>query len=138
MQYANLTYLDFFKKYSSQRIISIIKSLILYFLLFYAILSIFLICQMCIIKNMRSERNITEISRSMTTGQRLRYLRKIKGFTQIKVQMLTSIDQSDYSRLETDSRYPTVGQAISLAFIFDTSLDYIYGLTDDPAPYPRP
>ncbi|MFR9192539.1 MAG: helix-turn-helix domain-containing protein [Anaerovoracaceae bacterium] len=87
---------------------------------------------------MRSERNITEISRSMTTGQRLRYLRKIKGFTQIKVQMLTGIDQSDYSRLETDSRYPTVGQAISLAFIFDTSLDYIYGLTDDPAPYPRP
>ena len=79
---------------------------------------------MCIIKNMRSERNITEISRSMTTGQRLRYLRKIKGFT--------------HSRLETDSRYPTVGQAISLAFIFDTSLDYIYGLTDDPAPYPRP
>lgn len=93
---------------------------------------------MCIIKDMRSERNITEISRSMTTGQRLRYLRKIKGFTQIKVQMLTGIDQSDYSRLETDSRYPTVGQAISLAFIFDTSLDYIYGLTDDPAPYPRP
>ena len=87
---------------------------------------------------MRSERNITEISRSMTTGQRLRYLRKIKGFTQIKVQMLTGLDQSDYSRLETDSRYPTVGQAISLAFIFDTSLDYIYGLTDDPAPYPRP
>lgn len=87
---------------------------------------------------MRSERNITEISRSMTTGQRLRYLRKMKGFTQIKVQMLTGIDQSDYSRLETDSRYPTVGQAISLAFIFDTSLDYIYGLTDDPAPYPRP
>ena len=86
---------------------------------------------------MRSERNITEISRGMTTGQRLRYLRKIKGFTQIKVQMLTGIDQSDYSRLETDSRYPTVGQAISLAFIFDTSLDYIYGLTDDPAPYPR-
>ena len=93
---------------------------------------------MCIIKNMRSERNITEISRGMTTGQRLRYLRKIKGFTQIKVQMLTGIDQSDYSRLETYSRYPTVGQAISLAFIFDTSLDYIYGLTDDPAPYPRP
>lgn len=93
---------------------------------------------MCIIKDMRSERNITEISRIMTTGQRLRYLRKIKGFTQIKVQMLTGIDQSDYSRLETDSRYPTVGQAISLAFIFDTSLDYIYGLTDDPAPYPRP
>ena len=93
---------------------------------------------MCIIKNMRSERNITEISRSMTTGQRLRYLRKIKGFTQIKVQMLTGIDQSDYSRLETDSRYPTVGQAMSLAFIFDTSLDYIYGLTDDPAPYPPP
>ena len=93
---------------------------------------------MCIIKDMRSERNITEISRSMTTGQWLRYLRKIKGFTQIKVQMMTGIDQSDYSRLETDSRYPTVGQAISLAFIFDTSLDYIYGLTDDPAPYPRP
>ncbi len=73
----------------------------------------------------------------MTIGQRLRYLRKTKGFTQIKVQMLTGIDQSDYSRLETDSRYPTVGQAIMLASIFDTSLDYIYGLTDEPKPYPR-
>ena len=76
-------------------------------------------------------------NQNVTTGERLKFLRSKLGFTQIKVQMLTGIDQSDYSRLETDSRYPTVGQAISLAFIFDTSLDYIYGLTDDPAPYPR-
>ena len=59
------------------------------------------------------------------------------GFTQIKVQMLTGIDQSDYSRLERGHRYPTVEQAKRLAFIYNTSMDYIFCLTDEEAPYPR-
>lgn len=31
---------------------------------------------------------------------RLKDLRKAKGFTQTKMQMLTGIDQSDYSKIE--------------------------------------
>ena len=32
---------------------------------------------------------------------RLKELRKEKGFTQVKIQMLTGIDQSDYSKIES-------------------------------------
>ena len=71
------------------------------------------------------------------TGERLRKLRKKKGFTQIKIQMLTGIDQSDYSKLENGVRYPTVEQAKRLALILETSTDYIFGLTDEEKPYPR-
>ena len=96
----------------------------------YAILPIFLLCQMCIIKNMKENQNVT-------TGERLKFLRNKLGFTQIKVQMLTGIDQSDYSRLERGHRYPTVEQAKRLDFIYNTSMDYIFCLTDEEAPYPR-
>ena len=39
--------------------------------------------------------------------KRLKNLRLEKGYTQIKMQMLTGIDQSDYSKLETGKRYYT-------------------------------
>ncbi len=71
------------------------------------------------------------------TGTRLRELRKSKGYTQIKIQMLTGIDQSDYSKLEKGARYPTVEQAKRLALALDTSTDYIFKLTDEAKPYPR-
>ena len=32
---------------------------------------------------------------------RIKELRKEKGFTQVKIQMLTGIDQSDYSKIES-------------------------------------
>ena len=55
---------------------------------------------------------------------RLRELRKERGFTQIKMQMLTGIDQSDYSKLETGKRYYTFEQLKKLALALDTSMDY--------------
>ena len=36
---------------------------------------------------------------------RLRDLRKERGYTQVKMQMLTGIDQSDYSKIERGVRY---------------------------------
>ena len=36
---------------------------------------------------------------------RLKDLRKERGYTQIKMQMLTGIDQSDYSKIENGKRY---------------------------------
>ena len=68
---------------------------------------------------------------------RLKELRKEKGFTQIKIQMLTGIDQSDYSKLESGKRYFTFEQCRKLAIALDTSMDYLAGLTDDKNPYPR-
>jgi transcriptional regulator with XRE-family HTH domain len=46
---------------------------------------------------------------------RLRELRKQRGYTQIKMQMMTGIDQSDYSKLETGKRYYTYEQLKRIA-----------------------
>ena len=68
---------------------------------------------------------------------RLRQLRKEKGYTQVKIQMLTGIDQSDYSKLEAGKRYMTFEQCRRLAVALDTSMDYLAGLTDEKKPCPR-
>lgn len=41
---------------------------------------------------------------------RLKDLRKERGYTQIKMQHLTGIDQSDYSKIENGKRYYTFEQ----------------------------
>lgn len=69
--------------------------------------------------------------------ERLRELRKSKGFSQIKMQMLTGIDQSDYSKIECGKRQLSFEQCKCIALALDTSMDYLAGLTDDPKPYPR-
>lgn len=68
---------------------------------------------------------------------RLKALRKERGYTQIKIQMLTGIDQSDYSKLENGKRYFTYEQCRNLAQALGTSMDYLAGLTDEKKPYPR-
>ena len=68
---------------------------------------------------------------------RIRDLRREKGYTQVKIQMLTGIDQSDYSKIESGKRYFTFEQCRKLAVALDTSLDYLAGLTDEKKPYPR-
>ncbi len=68
---------------------------------------------------------------------RLKELRKAKGFTQVQIQMLTGIDQSDYSKIETGARNLSFEQCRRIALALNTSMDYLAGLTDDPAPYPR-
>ena len=68
---------------------------------------------------------------------RLRELRKEKGFTQVKIQMMTGIDQSDYAKIESGKRYFTFEQCRKLAIALDTSMDYLAGLTDEKKPYPR-
>lgn len=69
---------------------------------------------------------------------RLRELRRKKNYTQLKVQMETGIDQSDYSKMETGKRQPTIEQAKELCHLYETSLDYLFGMTDTKKPYPRP
>ena len=68
---------------------------------------------------------------------RLRDLRKELGYTQVKMQMLTGIDQSDYSKIENGKRYYTFDQCVRIAKALNTSMDYLAGLTDEKKPYPR-
>ena len=64
-------------------------------------------------------------------------LRKERNYSQVKMQMLTGIDQSDYSKIETGKRNMTFEQCRRIALALETSMDYLAELTDDPNPYPR-
>lgn len=68
---------------------------------------------------------------------RLKDLRKEKGYSQIVMQHLTGIDQSDYSKIETGKRYYTFEQCRKIAIALNTSMDYLAELTDVKEPYPR-
>lgn len=51
--------------------------------------------------------------------------------------MMTGIDQSDYSKIETGRRNMSFEQCRSLAVALETSMDYLAGLTEERDPYPR-
>lgn len=70
------------------------------------------------------------------TMSRLRQLRDALGYSQVKIQMLTGIDQSDYSKIENGKRNMSFEQCRRLAVALKTSMDYLAGLTDEPNPYP--
>lgn len=67
----------------------------------------------------------------------MRDLRKERGYTQVKMQMMTGIDQSDYSKIESGKRFYTYEQLRRIAIALETSMDYLAGLTEEKAPYPR-
>jgi len=68
---------------------------------------------------------------------KLKNLRKEKGYTQIKMQILTGIDQSDYSKIENNKRWMTFEQCKQIAIALNTSMDYLADLTDEKKPYER-
>lgn len=53
------------------------------------------------------------------------------------MQMMTGIDQSDYSKIETGKRFYTFEQCKRIAVALNTSMDYLAGLTDVKTPYIR-
>lgn len=53
------------------------------------------------------------------------------------MQMLTGIDQSDYSKIESGRRYFTFEQCKRIALALNTSMDYLAGITDEKEPYPK-
>lgn len=68
---------------------------------------------------------------------RLKELRKERKLTQVQMQLLTGIDQSDYSKIESGKRYCTFEQCKQIAVALNTSMDYLAELTDTKEPYPR-
>lgn len=64
-------------------------------------------------------------------GARLIYLRKQKGLTQEGLAKELGLPRTTYAGYENESREPDLGTLIKLADYFETSLDFIFGRTDN-------
>ncbi|MBQ4551044.1 MAG: helix-turn-helix transcriptional regulator [Oscillospiraceae bacterium] len=65
-------------------------------------------------------------------NNRLRQLRKSKGYTQIRVQMETGIEQALLSKYENGERIPPTETLLKLADFYRVSVDYLLCRTDNP------
>lgn len=68
---------------------------------------------------------------------RLRDLREDHDLTQSALANLLHIKQNTYSQYESGKRQIPVDVLIQLSNIYQTSTDYILGITDFIKPYPR-
>ena len=69
--------------------------------------------------------------------QRIRDFREDKDLTQQEVAGHLNCSQRAYSHYERGDVDVPTGILIKLANFYDTSVDYLLGLTDVPTPYPR-
>ena len=63
---------------------------------------------------------------------RLRELRKSRGYTQVSLQMQTGIEQALLSKFESGERTPPTETLVRLAEFYNVSIDYILCRTDKP------
>jgi len=63
---------------------------------------------------------------------RLKELRKSRGYTQIALQMQTGIEQALLSKFENMERVPPTETLLRLAEFYGVSIDYILCRTDKP------
>ena len=63
---------------------------------------------------------------------RLKELRKSRGYTQISLQMQTGIEQALLSKFENGERVPPTETLVRLAEFYNVSIDYILYRTDKP------
>lgn len=70
-------------------------------------------------------------------AKRLRECRDKIGLSQIKVATYCDITENAYQNYELAAREPRVSILARIAQFYGVSIDYLVGLTDDPAPYPR-
>ncbi len=68
---------------------------------------------------------------------RLKELREDNDFTQSTLAEYLHIRQNTYSQYENGQRSAPIDALIALAFFYNTSVDYLIGLTDEKTPYPR-
>ena len=69
--------------------------------------------------------------------RRLKKCRENTGLPQIKVAIYCDITERTYQNYELGLREPKVSILMRIARFYGVSSDYLVGLTDDPAPYPR-
>lgn len=69
--------------------------------------------------------------------ERLKNLREDSDLTQTAIAKLLNVSQRAYSHYEKGDREIPIACLIELAKIYETSIDYLVGLTDVMRPYPR-
>ena len=69
--------------------------------------------------------------------ERLKLLRINNGFTQAAIAERLHVRQNTYSQYENGVREIPIELLKKLAVIYETSIDYIVGLTDEEAPDPK-
>ena len=70
-------------------------------------------------------------------NNRIRDLREDKDLYQKDIAKILNITQAQYSRIETNEYQLSYDGLIKLAIFYNTSIDYILGLTNIKDPYPR-
>lgn len=68
---------------------------------------------------------------------RLKDIREDRDIKQKEIAAFLHIKQNTYSQYENGQRQIPIEALMKLAEFFNTSTDYILGLTDDPRPYPK-
>lgn len=68
---------------------------------------------------------------------RLKDLREDKDLLQKDIANILKTSQQHYSKYEIGTLYLPTNHAITLALFYNTSIDYILGLTNVKEPYPR-
>lgn len=69
--------------------------------------------------------------------KRIRNLREDKDLTQKQIGQLLNMSQTGYNQYEIGKNDIPTKILIELAKFYNTSTDYILGLTDEIKPYPR-
>lgn len=67
-------------------------------------------------------------------GERLRKARERKGLKQVQVHEKTGINNKTLSRYESGGSEPDVETLKTLAELYEVSLDWLTGHTEDPSP----
>lgn len=68
---------------------------------------------------------------------RIRDLREDSNRSQKEISKLLGIQQNSYSQIETGICNIQTDHLIKLAIFYNTSTDYLLGLTNEIKPYPR-
>ena len=66
---------------------------------------------------------------------KIRDLREDRDLTQKEVAEVLHISQNTYSQYENGKRQMPIDCLIALAKYYETSTDYILGITENPTPY---
>lgn len=69
--------------------------------------------------------------------RRIRDLREDHDLTQKQIGQILNMSQTGYSQYEIGKNDIPTKILIALANYYNTSVDYLLGLTDDPKPYSR-
>ena len=69
--------------------------------------------------------------------QRIRDLRIDRGYKQREIANILHVKQNTYCQYETGKCSYPIEALITLAEFYNTSIDYLLGLTNESSPYPR-